>query len=250
MKWKTNRWFCIIQLVLLILTPMAWADATPDARAILEKIDRLFRADSSEAEITMRITTPDWSRDLKIRSWSKGMKKTFIRILAPKKDEGVATLRVGHEMWNYFPKINKVIKIPPSMMMGSWMGSDFTNDDLVRESSLVEDYDVTMKVTETSYLLTLVPKASTPTVWGRIEAEVEKRTMLPVEQVYYDEKGVKIRRMRLSNIRDFGGRKIPSVMELVPLDKPGHSTRVSYERATFNKTVDDGVFTLRNLQKQ
>jgi outer membrane lipoprotein-sorting protein len=198
----------------------------------------------------MKITTPDWERELKIRAWTRGMKKTFMRVLAPKKDEGVATLRVGSEMWNYFPKINKVVKVPPSMMMGSWMGSDFTNDDLVREVSLVEEYDVTMKTEETAYVLTLVPKENTPTVWGRIDVTIDKKTTLPMEQVYYDEKGARIRVMRLKNIRDFGGRRVPSVMELVPLNKPGHNTTVTYDSASFNIAVDDEVFSLRNLQKK
>jgi outer membrane lipoprotein-sorting protein len=247
---KTARCCLVTVAILLGLCSAARADVDPAARALLEKIDRLYRADSSESEITMKITTPDWSRELKLRTWSKGMKKTFIRILAPKKDEGVATLRVGHEMWNYLPKINKVVKVPPSMMMGSWMGSDFTNDDLVRETSLVEEYDVTMKTGASSFLLTLVPKAATPTVWGKIEVTVDKKTALPVEQAYYDEKGNKVRIMRLKELRDFGGRRIPSVMELVSLSKPGHSTVVIYNSATFDKAIDDGVFSLRNLQKK
>lgn len=221
-----------------------------DPKSLLRKVDQLYRADTSQADMTMTITTPDWKRELKIRSWSRGMKKTLIRILAPKKDEGVATLRIEREMWNYFPKINKVVKVPPSMMMGSWMGSDFTNDDLVRETSLEDEYEVALKSTESDYLLTLTPKASTPTVWGKIEVRMDRKSLLPMEQIYYDEKGVKVRVMRLKDIRDFGGRKLPAVMELIPLNKEGNSTVVTYDSAVFNAPIDESVFSLRNLKKK
>ena len=115
-------------------------DPVHDVEAIVKKMDQLYRSETSHAEIEMQITTPHWERTLAMNVWTKGMDKTFIRIMAPKKERGVATLRIGNEMWNYLPKTNKVMKIPPSMMMGSWMGSDFTNDDLVKESSMLNDY--------------------------------------------------------------------------------------------------------------
>lgn len=198
----------------------------------------------------MKIQTPDWTHELKLRGWSQGMKKTLIRILAPKKDEGVSTLRIDKEMWNYFPKINQVVKVPPSMMMGSWMGSDFTNDDLVRETSLVEDYEATLKTEDKDHVLTLIPKKDTPSVWGRIEVTLDKDTELPRRQTYYDERGRRVRVMELREVKDMDGRKIPTVMELTPLNKTGHSTTVTYNRAKYNQKIDPSVFTLRHLQRR
>ena len=133
-------------LMLLLSVNNSVVFAETEAVSLLKKIDELYRSDSSISTMKMRIVTPNWNRTLELQSWTIGMDDTFIRILSPKKDRGVATLKKGREMWNYFPKINKVIKVPPSMMMGSWMGSDFTNDDLVREVSLVKEYNVNKKI--------------------------------------------------------------------------------------------------------
>ena len=116
------------------------AEPAPDVVQLIKEIDQLYRSTTSYTEIEMEIVTPHWQRTLAMYGWTKGMDQTFLRITAPRKEKGVATLRVDNEMWNYLPKTNKTMKIPPSMMMGSWMGSDFTNDDLVKESSLFDDY--------------------------------------------------------------------------------------------------------------
>ena len=121
-----------LMLLVFCLPIFAFADAKVDK--ILDRMDKLYRSSQSSASMTMKIKTPHWEREMKLKSWTKGLEKTFIVIDYPRKDKGVATLKKGNEMWNYFPKINKVIKVPPSMMMGSWMGSDFTNDDLVNEN--------------------------------------------------------------------------------------------------------------------
>jgi outer membrane lipoprotein-sorting protein len=220
------------------------------ARELIDRVDKMYRWDSSEGSMTMKVETPDWTREMALEIWSKGEKKTFIRILAPKKDRGVATLRVAKEMWNYFPKINKVVKVPPSMMMGSWMGSDLTNDDLVRETSLVDEYDATLKTLPDSYFLTLVPKAETATVWGRIEMTIDRASSLPIEQTYYNEKGVKVRIQKYLDVKTFDGKKLPSRMEMIPLSKPGNKTSIVYEKIRFNTRPDEEIFSLRNLQKR
>jgi outer membrane lipoprotein-sorting protein len=159
-------------------------------------------------------------------------------------------LCIAKEMWNYFPKINKVIKVPPSMMMGSWMGSDFTNDDLVREVSLVEEYQVSKTEEGENYRLTLIPKKNTVTVWGKIEFIVNQQSLLPLSQSYFNEKGEKVRLMEFSNIKDFNGKKMPAIMTMVPLNKAGHKTVIEYVEAEFNIELADNIFTLRNLQKR
>jgi len=236
----------LLSLAMFLTSLSCFAD--DDAAVLLQKMDELFRSKSSISTMKMQIITPNWQRTLDMQSWTIGMDDTFIRVLSPRKDRGVATLKKDKEMWNFFPKINKVIKVPPSMMMGSWMGSDFTNDDLVREVSLVKEYQVSKSVEGENYRLTLVPKKDTVTVWGKIEFIVNQKTLLPLEQSYFNEKGVKVRTMTFSNIKDFSGKKMPAIMTMIPLNKTGHKTVIEYVEAEFDIDLGDNVFTLRNLQ--
>ncbi|OUR80302.1 outer membrane lipoprotein-sorting protein [Colwellia psychrerythraea] len=236
----------LLSLVMFLTSISCFAD--DDAAVLLQKMDELFRSKSSISTMKMQIITPNWQRTLEMQSWTLGMDDTFIRVLSPRKDRGVATLKKDKEMWNFFPKINKVIKVPPSMMMGSWMGSDFTNDDLVREVSLVKEYQVSKSVEGENYRLTLIPKKDTVTVWGKIEFIVNQKTLLPLEQSYFNEKGVKVRIMKFSDIREFSGKKMPAIMTMMPLNKTGHKTVIEYVEAEFDIDFGDNVFTLRNLQ--
>lgn len=220
------------------------------AEDLLRKVDALYRADTAEARVRMQIVTPNWERTLEILSWSEGQENTFMRILAPKKDRGVSTLKLGNEMWNYFPKIDKVIKVPPSMMMSSWMGSDFTNDDIVKESSMADDYATTREDRDGLIYLSLVPREQTVTVWGKIEVVVNAETLLPVEQSYYNERGEKVRVMTFLAPRKFGDITLPSQMEMVPLNKDGHKTVIYYDELKLNVELDDDVFTMRNLKRR
>lgn len=229
-------------------------DEDVDVKTIIDRMDKLYRSDASYADVDMTVVSEHWERTLVMDIWTEGMEKTFIYIKGPKKDEGIATLRIETEMWNYFPRINKVMKVPPSMMMGSWMGSDFTNDDLVKESSLLEDYNHRLIHPENedpdNYYVELTPKEDTPTVWGKIEITIRKADSIPVSQAYYDEKGQKMRVMTFSSVRQFGSRSIPAVLEMVPLNKEGQKTVIRYRDITFDTQGDKDVFTLRNLQKR
>lgn len=219
---------------------------------ILDAMDKVYRSDSSEIEMKMIVVTPNWKRTMKIKTWSKGMDKTFLTILSPRKDKGVSTLRVDNEMWNYFPKVNKVMKVPPSMMMGSWMGSDFTNDDLVRENTYVDDYSAKIIPCEEKDLIAveLVPKKNTVSVWGKIISKVRKSDFLPVTQDFYDEKGKKMRVITFSDIREIGKKTIPSKMRITPVNKKGQYTEIIFSKGKFDHKVKKGIFTLRNLQKK
>lgn len=231
--------------------PGLYASTPADLDEVLNAIDRLFRAETSECLMEMTIQTPHWERTLRMKAWSEGMDKTFITILEPKKDEGICTLRVDNDMWNYFPKINKVMKVPPSMMMGSWMGSDFTNDDLVKESTLLEDYDAEwVEIDDPDMLeIKLTPKEQTPTVWGAITIEARASDFIPVRERYFDEKGNEVRVLSFKQVETLGGRTIPTVLELVPTDKEDHKTVVRYLEADFNQDLDPDIFSLRNLKK-
>ena len=254
----------LLLLTVFLLYTLAPARKPPpdiEIETVIRHIDQLYRSETSHADIEMHIVTPHWERTLAMTIWSKGMDKTFIRITAPKKEQGVATLRIGNEMWNYLPKTNKVMKIPPSMMMGSWMGSDFTNDDLVRESSMLNDYTYRFEVPEDARFvdgplvyehlyIELTPKADSPIVWGKIVVAVQYRSLTPVWQRFYDEKGNLMRVMNFKEIKTFAGKTLPSVIEMIPKNKEGHKTVVRWLNATFDSDIDDKIFTRRNLQRR
>jgi len=245
-----KRFFVLFSLMFAILNLSADVK-TDEVNAILDKMDKVYRADSSEFEMEMEIVTPNWKRTMKMNAWSEGMNKTFITILSPRKDKGISTLKVDQDMWNFFPKVNKVMKVPPSMMMGSWMGSDFTNDDLVKETTFRDDHTAELVKSNEKDVITikLVPKESAASVWGKIIAKVRKSDYLPLTQEYYDEKGRKIRIIKFSGYKEMGGRLIPAVMEIIPLNKKGHYTKITYIKGEFDIKLKKDTFSLRNLQK-
>lgn len=231
-----------------------WARAAgdrPPVREVLKKVDDLYRGSTSKGEVSMTVVTPDWKRTMDMKIWSEGMDKTFIVLLSPAKDAGVATLRVKKDMWNYFPRINKTLKVPPSMMMGSWMGSDFTNDDLVKESTFLDDYDADWAKDEKpgTWKLELIPKAQTATVWGKIVMTIKAGTLIPLQEDYYDEHGEKVRVMTFTDVKTLGDRTLPMTMELTPLKKPGNRTLLRYKTLEFDMPLDPSVFSLQNLRQ-
>lgn len=237
-------------LFLLILScPVAFSDdSSTEARKIIEDMEFLYRGVASRATLTMTVITPRHKRTLKMSSASLGQDYALFRILEPRKESGISTLKREQEMWNYFPKINRVIKVPPSMMMGSWMGSDVTNDDLLRETELIDAYDLSMKVSESDYHITLSPKSDTVTVWAKIDYIVDRKEMLPKQQIFYDERDRKIRRMEFSETKDFEGTLLPSKISVIPINKPGYKTIVEYTSLNFDPPdVKKNMFTRRNL---
>lgn len=244
---------CLSMPILLYSPGPLRAQDSPSDRAekIVRKIDELYRSQSSEALVEMEVITPNWQRTLRMKIWSRGMKDTFIRILEPKKEEGFATLRIGNEMWNYLPKTDKVMRIPPSMMMSSWMGSDFTNDDLVKEFTFVESFHFEMTTPESPepglLYVKCIPKEGLPIVWGFIVLAVREDDFMPVWEKYYDEKGHLARDMVFKDVRTFGNRRIPSSLELIPRTKEGHKTVLRYIEARFDIPLAPDIFTLRNL---
>lgn len=244
-------------IAILVIPCLIWADAIDqklDAQEIVKKIDELYRSKSSYAEVKMNITTPHWERTLRMKVWTKGMDKTFIRIMEPAKERDIATLRIENEMWNYLPKTNKVMKIPPSMMMSSWMGSDFNNDDLVNEFSLLEDYHYKLIIPEDAQqdllYIESIPKEGLPIVWGKIIIAIRKLDYIPVLEKYYDEKGNLMRLINFKDIKKFGDRTIPSIMEVIPQHKEGHKTTLQYQEAKFDINISKDIFSLRNLRSK
>jgi outer membrane lipoprotein-sorting protein len=228
------------------------AQESMDARSFSRELDRLFRSETSEGLVEMSVVTPHYQRTLSMRIWSRGLDYNHVRILSPKKEKGVSSLRRDNDMWNYLPKIKKTIRIPPSMMMGSWMGSDFTNDDLVQESSWEDDYDVRFGEPPADGQVRLVytPREDAVVTWDRVEIAFERESRLPLWQDYYDEKGRKTRRMSFSEVRRFGDRLLPATMTLTPFseEKKGNRTVVRYLELTFDDELPAEMFTLGYLR--
>lgn len=229
------------------------APAQESARDIVDRVDRILRGESSHGIATMEVVTEHWSRTLTMEVWSLGTDYALVRITAPKKEAGTATLKVGDDIWNYLPRVDRTIKIPASLMMGSWMGSHFTNDDLVKESRLIEDYDIEIgfegrRGDTDVWEFVLTPKPQAAVVWGRIVYQVRKRDLMPTWARYYDEDGNLIRTLLFGEYREMGGRLVPSVMRMQPEDKPDEHTVVRYLELDFNIDIDKSFFSLRTLR--
>lgn len=238
-------------LLLVLVTMPGPLRADLDAEQIIDDMENLYRGERSKADITMMIETPQYQRTMQMTSRAIGEEQSFIRILTPKKDRGIATLKLDNEMWNYFPKINKVIKVPPSMMMGSWMGSDFTNDDLVKQTTLTEEYNLSLTSSADEHVITLTPKEQTVTVWGKIDYVVDRRLMVPKAQRFYDDRGELIRTLAFSEPKEFGDYTLPSKLEMIPHNKTGHRTVIVYESLEFDPIdVTRDQFTLRHLRSR
>ena len=225
------------------------------AREIIDRVDQLMRGESSIARFTMDIQTENWDRSLTLRAWSLGTEHALIRVESPQKEAGTATLRADQEVWNYLPRVDRTLKLPSSMMAGSWMGSHFTNDDLVKESRLVDDYEIEVAFEGERdgaevWEFLLVPLPEAPVVWGKIRYEVRKEDLMPTWARYYDESDEIVRTMTFSEIRVMGSRLVPTVMTMEPADKPGESTVVRYHELDFDVGLDEDFFSLRNLRRQ
>lgn len=225
-----------------------------DATEIVQKAYDQMQGESSRAEMTMKIIRPDWERSVSMKAWSKGHDYSLILITAPARDEGSAYLKRGNEIWNWLPDINRTIKMPPSMMSQSWMGSDFSNNDLVREASMVDDYthtllgDSTIRGYET-YTIEMLPKPDAPVVWSKVITYISKVDYLQLKAEFYDEDGTLVRVMEGSDIKELGGRTIPARMEMIPLDEEGHKTVVIYEGIEFNIGMDTRFFSIQNMKR-
>jgi outer membrane lipoprotein-sorting protein len=240
-------------LFILLLFSFRVANAQT-AKEIIQKADEKMRGNSSKSEMVMTIIRPEWSREVGIKSWSFEDTHSLILITAPARDKGAAFLKREKEIWNWQPRIERVIKLPPSMMMQSWMGSDFTNDDLVKESSIVKDYEHELKGDTTigeyeAHKIVLIPHEDAAVVWGRIEAYIEMSSYFQLLLRYYDEDGYLVNTMKLSNIREIGGRIIPTHLEMIPADDPGHKTTIDYKEIAFNIDIPESFFSLQNLKR-
>lgn len=227
---------------------------TPDAYEILAKQDDLWRGTSSKGKMVMNVKTSNWKRSLTMEMYSKGINYSLVKVLLPLKEQGTATLKVFDEIYNYLPKTDRTIKLTAAMMMGSWMGSHFNNDDLVKESRLSDDYDpkITFQGRRDSQdiiEITLTPKPNAPVVWGKIVATVRTSDWQPIKNIYYDEDGKIVRIMTCSDYKTVSGRLIPTRIVMTPLDKPGEYTEVIYSDLRFDVVFREGFFSISELRR-
>lgn len=238
----------------LFLTLAMSFQTQPTATDIIKKADEKMRGTNTYAEMTMTIKRPTWSRDISMKTWSEGTKNSLIYITDPARDKGTVFLKSEKEIYNWIPNIERTVKLPPSMMMQSWMGSDFNNDDLVQESSIVNDYTHKMLGEATiqgraCYKIELTPKPNAAVVWGRIVSYVSKEEYLQMKSEFYDEDGDLVNIMEGSEIKVMDGRLIPTKMTMTPVDKPGNSTIMVYSKLEFNVKIQAGFFTTQNMKR-
>lgn len=246
------RKYCLSGLIVLSFIQVGHAqDLT--AREVIKKAMDQMRGNTSQAEMIIRTVRPTWSREMSVRTWMKGEQYSIIQVMSPAKDRGVAFLKRKKEVWNWIPTLERSIKLPPSMMSQSWMGTDFTNDDLVKESSLVEDFTHTFVSDSVvngnrCYGIELIPKPEAAIVWGKLTVYVDKENFIEQYTRFYDEDGELVNTMTAYDVKMMGGRLIPTRVEMIPADKKNQKTEIIYKTIVFNKPIEDNFFTLEQLR--
>ncbi len=237
--------------VFLLFIPAAYGQT---ALEIIDKADKKMQGNSSKSEMVMRIVRPDWTREIGIKAWALGKEYSLMLITSPARDKGSAFLKRESEIWNWQPSIDRVIKLPPSMMMQSWMGSDFTNDDLVKESSIVRDYTHTLEGDTTinerdAWKIVLIPHEDAAVVWGKIEAYISKEDYLQLLFRYYDEDDFLVNTMVLSDIKEIGGRVLPTRLEVIPAENLNQKTEIIYKSIDFDIDLNANFFSIQNMKR-
>jgi len=237
-------------------------DGRLDLDAAVKHFEDMYRSESSISVAELTVTKPRRKRTLRMKVWTRGKEKALVVIESPAREKGTASLKVGKNLWNYLPRIRRTIRIPPSMMLASWMGSDFTNDDLVRESSYSEDYTyrlVGRSEEPPGWLITFDAKPDVAGLWKRLELVVSADGRLPVKAGYYDRKDRLARTMYWDEVRQFDGRRIPSRLTLIPedkkqqrteTDKPRQKTEMVYVDIDFDVEVPESTFSLSRLEQK
>lgn len=238
--------------IFLIFLPSALL-ANEQAFNIVQKSDQKMRGDASYSESTMHIIRPDWTRSMSIKSWTKGTELSLVLITAPAKDKGNAFLKRKNEMWNWIANIERIIKISPSMLGQSWLGSDFTNDDLLNQSSIVVDYEhqlISEQQIEADncYTIDAIAKPNAPVVWSRIRLWISTETYLQRKVEFYDEFGDLINTLQTFDIKKLGGREIATRMQMIPADKAQQKTEIITHQAQFDFAISDNFFSQSQMK--
>nr|WP_319509833.1 outer membrane lipoprotein-sorting protein [uncultured Draconibacterium sp.] len=225
-----------------------------DMTAIIKQADEKFRGESSRGEMTMIIERPGWSRTVSMKNWTLGNDYSLIYITAPAKEKGQVFLKRDKEMWNWVPNIERMIKIPPSMMMQSWMGSDFTNDDLVKESQMAKDYSNKLLGEEevdgySCYKIELIPHEDAPVVWGKVIMWISKKELHWLKAEFYDEDGYLVNTKILTDVKMMDDREMPTRLEMIPADEEGNKTVMIFDKIEFDVDLKESFFSQQNMKR-
>ncbi|HCG6166700.1 outer membrane lipoprotein-sorting protein [Vibrio parahaemolyticus] len=237
-------------LFFLLFTSLSYAESAFD---IVQKSDQAMRGKSSYSEATMEIVRPDWTRSMTMKSWTKGTELSLVLVTAPAKDKGSASLKRHREMWNWVPSIERIIKIAPSMLSQSWMGSDFTNDDLINQSSIVVDYQHALVGNDSFegdkvWVIEATVKPDAPVVWNKVTLWISQSTYLQRKVEFYDEFDERVNVLTTYDVKELGGRKIATRMEMKPVDKPGNKTIFTTHQAQFDFDINDDFFSQQQMK--
>jgi outer membrane lipoprotein-sorting protein len=228
---------------------------TMSAKDIVRMADEKFNGEKSGiSTMIMTVVRPSWERTVEFKSWSMGRENSLTLITAPAKDEGQTFLKRGQEMWNWNPSINRLIKLPPSMMSQGWMGSDYTNDDILKESSVVNDYTHEIESEEMigerlCYRIKMTAKPEASVVWGHQIRWIDKKDLLVLKAELYDEDGYLVRTELGSDIKVMDGRTIPAMLELLPAGEKGNKTIVRIKDIRFNIPIEESFFSQQNMKR-
>lgn len=226
-----------------------------DAKEIVKKADNKMEGEKSGyTEMKMTIKRPTYERTVEFKSWNEGRENSMTYITSPAQEKGQAFMKMGNEMWSWNPKIGRMIKLPPSMMSQGWMGSDYTNDDILKESSIVKDYTHTITGNEevaghACYKIEMIPDEEAAVVWGKVIQWISKDEFLQMKTEYYDEDNYLVRTELAYNIKEMDGRIIPTRFEIIPADKEGQLTIVEMNVIKFNIPINKGFFSQQNMKR-
>lgn len=249
---RTKNFFT---LCLLLIPLLSYGQGEISATEIIRKADDKFNGEESGISVmSMTIVRPTWERTIVLKSWNKGNENSLTLITEPSKEKGLTFLKRGNEMWSWNPTISRLIKLPPSMMSQGWMGSDYTNDDILKESSIVNDYTHEIVGEEllegrTCYIIKLVAHEDAAVIWGSQLRWIDKKDFLFLKAELYDEDGYLIRTEIGSEIKTMDGRLIASKIELIPEEEEGHKTIVEIKEIEFNAPIKDAFFSQQNMKR-
>jgi outer membrane lipoprotein-sorting protein len=241
-------------LAAVMVLTLSFTGEEPTAKEIVTKAENNIHGLSSQIVMTIQIVRPTWTRSMTVKTWTKGEDYSISIVTAPAKDAGTVFLKRLKEIWNWVPSIERVVKLPPSMMAQSWMGTDFTNDDLVKASSRIDDYTHkllgdTVIANRKCWKIEMTPLPNAAVIWGKVNIWIDQKDYLELRLEFYDEDNKLVNVLQSSDIKTMGGRTMPSKMEMIPAEKKGQETIITYNSATFDQKIDDDFFTTQNMKK-
>lgn len=240
--------------ILLLMISSLTSIQAQTAKEILKELEKRMQGNSSYIEMTITVQRPKWSKVMSMKSWSKGDDLGVSVVTSPAKEKGTVFLIRDKEVWNYLPSIDRTIKMPPSMMMQNWMGTDLTNDDLVKQSSLIDDYQQKILGEETveglkCWKIQLTPNEDAPVVWGKVIIWIDKTDYMQLKVEFYDEDNYLVNTMKGSNVKQFGNKKLPATMTVIPADEIGNKTIITYDVWKFDVEIDEQMFTTNYMKR-